>query len=413
MRLVILCLIIFNFSAQAQIKVEITKLVHNKCFGDKNGFCEVEASGGSGKYIYIFGFADGYSGWVLLNNDSVAQNLACGKYYFEVSDALNPVLKIKVEFEILAESNKNYKFYYHTYCSTDENFPRSKYSLAFDSIVGAQLPYKLMCHDFENKKDVDTTLIAYKSSIYPGAELPTYISSLSNGRPFIGYKLDDGKGCPAFFRYRLPEDKVNLEIKDIKPKDTHISIYKGTPPFSTKLEFNLNLPFDSISAITFKDYDHNQKKVVDTRICKTCNSFGISTEGWHDFNISVKSNQGCIVGVNFLLQPYDTIKTEPTKEFGFDIYLPNIFSPNDDGVNDYLNLFGADGIDKVLNMQVYDKWGNLIFEEKDMLPNDSAYGWNGTYKSSPANQGSYTIIYLVSFKDGRTKTVKNTVQLIR
>ena len=67
------------------------------------------------------------------------------------------------------------------------------------------------------------------------------------------------------------------------------------------------------------------------------------------------------------------------------IYLPNAFTPNDDGRNDVLFVRGNNITD--LYLAVYDRWGQMVFETKDQ-----SIGWDGTFKNEaldPAVFGYY------------------------
>jgi len=66
------------------------------------------------------------------------------------------------------------------------------------------------------------------------------------------------------------------------------------------------------------------------------------------------------------------------------IYMPTAFSPNEDGIND---IFAAKGRYFVeFNLEIYDRWGNVIFESQDL-----SSGWNGTANDgvTPAPAGDY------------------------
>lgn len=79
---------------------------------------------------------------------------------------------------------------------------------------------------------------------------------------------------------------------------------------------------------------------------------------------------------------------------------PNVFTPNDDGVNDLFKL----SVCSVLNFSIYNRWGNLVYQTDDI-----ALGWNGkTKQEKDCPSGVY--YYLVTTKD---KTYKGFVQLIR
>ena len=63
------------------------------------------------------------------------------------------------------------------------------------------------------------------------------------------------------------------------------------------------------------------------------------------------------------------------------IYIPNAFSPNGDGINDVFRIYSDDlKIEKVNYLRIFDRWGNMVHEEKDFTINGTQKGWNGTFK---------------------------------
>lgn len=90
------------------------------------------------------------------------------------------------------------------------------------------------------------------------------------------------------------------------------------------------------------------------------------------------------------------------------IYVPNIFSPDGDGLNDRFTAY-AQGVE-TLQLEVYDRWGSLVFREQG----DVLEGWDGTLKGRPAPEGVYA--YLLSFKRSfshKEETRKGGLTLIR
>ena len=90
------------------------------------------------------------------------------------------------------------------------------------------------------------------------------------------------------------------------------------------------------------------------------------------------------------------------------IDVPTIFTPNNDNINDRLNIFGSPDI-RGVNFKVYSRWGELLFESTDFVPNDPLNGWDGTVNGSPASSGTYTWTaeYILenndrAFKSGQT-----------
>ncbi len=88
------------------------------------------------------------------------------------------------------------------------------------------------------------------------------------------------------------------------------------------------------------------------------------------------------------------------------IYLPNSFSPNDDGLNDVLYLRGK-YIDH-MELYIYNRWGEKVFQS-----NDQSEGWDGTYKDERAQTDVYSWYLKVRCVDGQEYEHKGDVTLIR
>ena len=81
-----------------------------------------------------------------------------------------------------------------------------------------------------------------------------------------------------------------------------------------------------------------------------------------------------------------------------DIIIPNIFSPNGDGVNDKFVIFMPNKVTGTIrNMRIYDRWGNMMFNIKDVPPNDPEFGWNGKFGTGLVNPGVYIYAIEVYF----------------
>ena len=87
--------------------------------------------------------------------------------------------------------------------------------------------------------------------------------------------------------------------------------------------------------------------------------------------------------------------------------IPNVFTPNDDNVNDVFNLKG-DGL-KTISAKIYNRWGQLVYEWETING-----GWNGvTLSGINAPDGTYFYVINASGNDGVPYTLKGDVNLIR
>ncbi len=95
------------------------------------------------------------------------------------------------------------------------------------------------------------------------------------------------------------------------------------------------------------------------------------------------------------------------------VFVPNIYSPNNDGFNDQLIIFAGGEVESVLNWHIFDRWGELVFKGSNFPPNAPTYGWNGKFRGVPCNSGVFTWVAEISFKDGEIVLFKGDVTLIR
>lgn len=93
-----------------------------------------------------------------------------------------------------------------------------------------------------------------------------------------------------------------------------------------------------------------------------------------------------------------------------DIYIPNVFSPDGDGVNDRLIVQTASEA-PLISFSVFDRWGEKIFDVKNGETNLRDFGWNGTFNGERAPQGVYVYQAHVRLND-RDVMIKGSVTLI-
>lgn len=97
-----------------------------------------------------------------------------------------------------------------------------------------------------------------------------------------------------------------------------------------------------------------------------------------------------------------------------DLYIPNIFSPNDDGANDIFTIFGdADQVNNVISLAIFDRWGNMVFLNEEFGINDPTEGWNGKFNGRLAMPGVYVYAVEVLMNNGETRTFGGDITLIR
>ncbi len=89
------------------------------------------------------------------------------------------------------------------------------------------------------------------------------------------------------------------------------------------------------------------------------------------------------------------------------LYLPNIFTPNGDGVNDYFYVL-ADSSLKVVLFEIRGKKDKVVYQAKDILANDYSKGWDGKVNGSVV-KGLYSVTLVVEAFDGTRKEYESRV----
>jgi gliding motility-associated-like protein len=122
-----------------------------------------------------------------------------------------------------------------------------------------------------------------------------------------------------------------------------------------------------------------------------------------EYTIEVKNPGGCAA--------LDRVKVN-VKFDGSNVFIPNLFSPNNDGVNDVFYPRGK-GISKIKSMMIFNRWGELVFEKRNFNSNDPAAGWDGTFRGSSLTPDVF--IYLVELigENGTVLPLKGNVAVVR
>ena len=137
--------------------------------------------------------------------------------------------------------------------------------------------------------------------------------------------------------------------------------------------------------------------------CTGCTSITIHPEVTTTYEIEVIDDHGCTA----------TDQVVVTVRVSKDIFLPNVFSPNGDGVNDELYIPQHRSLSAIQRFEILDRWGTLVFRATDQVPGSQGTKWNGTFHSTAMNPGVYTCVAEIQFEDGSTQQVVWDATLIR
>lgn len=125
--------------------------------------------------------------------------------------------------------------------------------------------------------------------------------------------------------------------------------------------------------------------------------------GTTEYTVVVKNNGGC------------TAKDKVTIFVicnGANVFIPNTFSPNGDGVNDVFYPRG-NGLFNIKTLRVFNRWGEVVFEKNSFTPNDASAGWDGTYKGIKLSPDVYVYTLDILCDNSSVLTFKGNIALIR
>ncbi|CAN5717415.1 hypothetical protein BH10BAC3_BH10BAC3_17320 [soil metagenome] len=97
---------------------------------------------------------------------------------------------------------------------------------------------------------------------------------------------------------------------------------------------------------------------------------------------------------------------------GRNIFIPNTFSPNNDGMNDRFYPRGK-GIFNIKSLRIFNRWGQIVFEKMNFDANNFAEGWDGSYKGKQQSLDVYVYVIEVVCDNGTVNRVNGNVTLLR
>ncbi len=180
--------------------------------------------------------------------------------------------------------------------------------------------------------------------------------------------------------------QVNVELGDdqvIESGDTAI------------IHAIVNVPFDSLESIVWSGISNPN--------CPTCLTQTVIPIITSTYSVSVTSVDGCS----------DEDALTLFLEKNTEVFIPNIFSPNGDNINDRLIISAGSDVEEISSLVIFDRWGNNVFAADHFYPNDLNSAWDGTSKGKPLNSGVFAFKLVAVFKDGKEQIRVGDITLVR
>ncbi len=416
-------------------------IVPENC-GSMNGTLSINVSNGTMPYQYNWE-AQNNPGISISTTDS-ANNLSFGYYNVSVSNADGTCLTIATMLvDLIGEPSLNIS-------ATNENCGDANGS-ATVQISGGNPPYN----------------ITWENNINPGIIIgdSTFVDSLSVGTYSVSVSNSDGTCLSSSSIVVEDVSNINMEvlIRDIDCYGNadgilHIYGYDGELPYSYSIDGGVNFSSDSlypnlnagVYSVVVQDalgcskqqdaiinepnelivdagidqeinygetiqlqgaisYSENviinwTTNAIDTLSCTDCLSPFITPLDHYTFTITAKDT---ITGCTSI----DEVKIFVL--FEKNVFIPNAFSPNEDGYNDNFIVYSNNNAAEILNMKIFNRWGGLVFEQNNFQPNDITQGWDGTFRGKKLNPNVFAYLITVQFIDGREELFKGNISLLR
>jgi hypothetical protein len=124
-----------------------------------------------------------------------------------------------------------------------------------------------------------------------------------------------------------------------------------------------------------------------------------------EYTVTIFTPEGCKASARTLIWVKDDVS----------IYVPNVIMPDDpDRNNSVFQIFADDkGIRVIRNLQVHDRWGELVFQNKDFQPNDLSAGWTGDFRGETVVPAVFVWWAEVELINGEKIILKGDVTVVR
>ncbi|MEZ4966437.1 MAG: choice-of-anchor L domain-containing protein [Saprospiraceae bacterium] len=399
------------------------------CFGDATGSAIATGAGGTQPYSYSWNGGT--------PTDSLVQNLPAGTYTVTITDAngcpATTTVSIKqpsalaidlipTDVKCFGESNGTAKAtasggtppYQYVWWNGNtgpslQDLPAGTIGLTLSDANGCQTT------DSVNIRQPDTPIAAtaVKNDVkcFGGREGDITITA-SGGTPPYRYALDDkpwngspkqiGLSAGIYVPKVIDKSGCEFELPPVEIEQREPVLLDLGPDITITLGESTQL-FASVSnAAGIVTYSWSPEDSLWLSCLDCPDPFVDSLFYENYFELMVTDSLGC--------RASDLIRVIVEKPRR--VYVPTAFSPNGDFNNDRLLVHGQESA-FILNFRVFDRWGEMVFEDQQFNLNDPDTGWDGDFRGKPMDPGVYVWILEVQYIDGYTEILKGNTTLIR
>ncbi len=137
--------------------------------------------------------------------------------------------------------------------------------------------------------------------------------------------------------------------------------------------------------------------------CMDCPNPIVNIIDTETYTVMITDEDGCTATDDI------TVNVDKTRN----VFIPNVFSPNNDGTNDVFMIYGGKGVVGVLELKIYDRWGELIFENSNFNTDDPTMGWDGSFRGQTMNPAVFVYHTEIEFFDGVVIPYAGDITLVK
>jgi gliding motility-associated-like protein len=209
---------------------------------------------------------------------------------------------------------------------------------------------------------------------------------------------------------QLKSGVYNLEVRDI-----HECVYQSSfeikepQLFTVKSDESLTLVFNESTTLSFTSNYPNS----DIDIIRWKDATGNVLGSDFDFDYTGLKSEEIFLEVYTIngCESRASIKISIDSELKF--FVPNIFSPNGDGVNDRLEIFKNKIPANLDRVSIYDRMGNKVYDDINYATGINSDGWDGTFNQKPVQEGVYIMMLELTDYNGGKQIIKKDITIIR
>lgn len=397
------------------------------CTGFSDGSIVVNITNGLPPYQYNFNDGNGFVGENALLNISegvylvevLDANLCSGFFEFDVQDP--PPLELFFDFVDVSCFGESDGSVTSTVTGGVGGYSY-QWSNSSDSTAIDNLPagdYLLLVTDANGCEIQDVATVIQPDPLF--IEIVDIVDLICNGEPTGIITVEGSGGVPPFlysingspfqsepvFTELFAGDYM-LTIMDSEGCMAEVEGFVDQPPpliVDAGEDQMIELGFSTDIRATASEFPVSyQWTPSDFLVCDTCAFTGVvQPTGNITYTITATSEDGCMATDSVTIY---VIKNRP-------IYIPNVFSPNGDGLNDGFTIFGGPAVAEIRNLKIFDRWGELIFDQDNLPINSEAEGWDGKFKGEPMTSAVFVYLAEVQFIDGEVVLFDGDVTLLR